>query len=196
VFDGSPADSPLAGMMPKVKDTLPQDVRLVEYRATEEAIGELAAEMERRQSSGGANPPAVFVIVYGLQRYRALRKSEESYSFGSGDEAKKPQPDKQFAELLREGPALGMHVIAWCDTPASVERTLERTSLREFDNRVLFQMSAADSSNLIDSPLANKLGQNRALLYSEEQGITEKFRPYGQPNPAWLERVKVTLAGR
>ena len=51
---------------------------------------------------------------------------------------------------------------------AAVERTLDRASLREFDNRVLFQMSASDSSNLIDSPLANKLGANRALAYSEE----------------------------
>jgi hypothetical protein len=194
VFDGSPADSPLAGVMPTMKRVLPQDVRLVEYRAAEEAMGEIAAEMQRRQSGGGANPPPVFVIIYGLQRYRALRKSEESFSFGSGDEEKKPQADKQFADLLREGPALGMHVLAWCDTPASVERTLERTSLREFDNRVLFQMSAADSSNLIDSPLANKLGQNRALLYSEEQGVTEKFRPYALPARAWLEQVKQALA--
>src|SRR2546430_12485844 len=54
--------------------------------------------------------------------------------------------------------------------------TFDRASMREFDNRVLFQMSAADSSNLIDSPAANKLGTNRALAYSEEQGVMEKFR--------------------
>jgi hypothetical protein len=49
--------------------------------------------------------------------------------------------------------------------------------MREFDNRVLFQMSANDSSNLIDSPAANKLGLEPRPGYSEEQGVMEKFRP-------------------
>jgi hypothetical protein len=55
-------------------------------------------------------------------------------------------------------------------------------------------MSAADSSNLIDSPMANKLGMHRALAYSEEQGIMEKFRPYALPDQAWLDHVKQRLA--
>jgi len=91
---------------------------------------------------------------------------------------------------------VGMHVLAWCDTPAAVERTLDRASLREFDNRVLFQMSASDSSNLIDSPLANKLGQNRALAYSEEHGTIEKFRPYALPEGEWLQRVRERFGSR
>ena len=66
--------------------------------------------------------------------------------------------------------------------------------MREFDNRILFQMSAADSSNLIDSPAANKLGTNRALVYSEEQGTMEKFRPYAVPDDAWLVHVRQKLA--
>jgi hypothetical protein len=199
VLDGTPTDSPLATVMPRVRDALAgkADVQLVEYRATEEAIAELAGELDRRQSSGGANPPPVYLFIYGLQRYRALRKSEDSsFSFGSGDEEKKPQPDKQFNDLLRDGPPVGMHVITWCDTAAALERTLDRQAMREFDNRILFQMSAADSSNLIDSPLGNKLGQNRALLYSEEQGVSEKFRPYALPGDRWLAYVKQQLSTR
>jgi hypothetical protein len=57
-------------------------------------------------------------------------------------------------------------------------------------------MSAADSSNLIDSPAGNKLGFNRALVYSEEQGVMERFRPYALPDAAWLARVKEKLAAR
>ena len=195
VLDGSPADSPLGQVMPRVRDALPNEVKLVEYRATEEAIAELHAEFLHRQSAGGANPPPIYLFVYGLQRYRALRKSEDSgFSFGSsGDEEKKPQPDKQFTDILRDGPPVGIHALAWCDTAAALERTLERSAMREFDNRVLFQMSAADSSNLIDSPLGNKLGQHRALLYSEEQGVSEKFRPYALPSDGWLAYVKEQL---
>jgi ABC-type Zn uptake system ZnuABC Zn-binding protein ZnuA len=68
--------------------------------------------------------------------------------------------------------------------------------MRELDNRILFQMSATDSSNLIDSPAANKLGANRALAYSEEQGSMEKFRPYALPNEKWLAEVKQTLVAK
>jgi hypothetical protein len=89
-----------------------------------------------------------------------------------------------------------MHVVSWVDTPANIDRTLDRTAMREFDYRVLFQMSANDSSNLIDSPAANKLGSNRALVYSEEQGTMEKFRPYALPDREWLERIKRALGSR
>ncbi len=59
--------------------------------------------------------------------------------------------------------------------------------------RVVFQMSSNDSSGLIDSPVAGKLGNNRALLHSEEQGMLEKFRPYRWPSPQWLEAVRQRL---
>jgi DNA segregation ATPase FtsK/SpoIIIE-like protein len=196
ILDGTPADSPMAGMFDRVRASLPQASKQVEYRAVPEAIAELHAELQRRQSGSDAHPPSIYLMIYGLQRYRALRHQEESFSFSSGDEEKPPQTDKQFAELLREGPALGIHVLAWCDTPIAVERTLDRASMREFDHRILFQMSAADSSNLIDSPAAGKLGFYRALSYSEEQGTLEKFRPYALPEKAWLEQVGQRLKSR
>src|SRR5439155_12003612 len=87
VLDGSPADSPLAAVMPKLRDAIGERVRVIEYRGTEEAIAELSDELKRRETEGGANPPAIYLFVYGLQRYRALRKSEDSgFSFGSSDE--------------------------------------------------------------------------------------------------------------
>ena len=107
-----------------------------------------------------------------------------------------PKPDKQFAVLLSEGRAVGLHTVFWSDTPITVERTLDRGAMRQFDHRILFQMSASDSSNLIDSPLANRLGTHRALLYSEEQGTFEKCRPYEVPNEAWLEFLAEHLKKR
>ena len=109
------------------------------------------------------------------------------------DEPKKASPSKQLVDLIREGPNYGIHVIVWCDTLASIERTFERGLMREFDSRVLFQMSANDSSNLIDSPAANKLGFFRALAYSEEQGVMEKFRPYGLPKREWTAKIAEKL---
>ncbi len=196
LMDGTPTDSPLAGTLEGVVAALPQDTRVIDYRAVPEAINELALELGRRQADENATHPSLYVFMFGLQRYRALRKQEESFSFSSSDEEKPPAPDKQFADLLREGPSLGIHVITWADTVASVERTLDRASMREFDNRILFQMSANDSSNLIDSPAANKLGMHRALAFSEERGVIEKFRPYAPPTPQWLQRVHAALSPR
>ena len=197
VLDGTPTDSTLAGTFERLRAALPHETRLVEWRAVADTINELAESVARRQEAEPAGEPSVFVFIYGLQRYRNLRKSDDEYGFSlGGDEPKKASPSKQFADVLREGPAVGIHVITWVDTAASLERTLDRSSIREFDHRVLFQMSASDSSNLIDSPAANKLGFYRALAYSEEQGVMEKFRPYALPSTQWLSHVAAALSAR
>ena len=51
---------------------------------------------------------------------------------------------------------------------------------------MLFAMNANDSSNLIDTPAASKLGPNRALLSRGDLGTLEKFRPYRAPSGDWL----------
>jgi hypothetical protein len=62
---------------------------------------------------------------------------------------------------------VGVHTIVWCDTLTNLNRSLDRRALREFAMRVVLQMSAEDSANLIDTPAASKLGPYRALFYSE-----------------------------
>jgi hypothetical protein len=195
VLDGTPADSVLAGVFEKLRSALPQDTNLVKWRGVAETIDALARQVTARQEGDPAAQPEIFVFIYGLQRYRLLRRSEEDFGFSmSSDEPKKANSSKQFADILRDGPGVGIHVITWVDTMASIERTLDRSSMREFDHRILFQMSAADSSNLIDSPAANKLGFYRALAYSEEQGVMEKFRPYALPSAGWLKTVGGALS--
>lgn len=189
ILDGCAADSALAGTLARVTSALPHTTTMVEWRDVAQTISRLAEEMQRRQEAEQTDAPAIYLLIFGLQRYRMLRRSEDDFSFSMDAEKQGPTPDKQFAELLREGPALGMHTITWVDTLTSLERTLDRQSMHEFDHRVLFQMSASDSSRLIDSPLANKLGFYRALLSSEEQGILEKFRPYALLDDLWLEHV-------
>ncbi len=186
VLDGAPAGSTLSGLFDRMRPQIPQELTVVEWRSIAEVIDALAQDVARRQEAQAADQPEIFLFIYGLQRYRMLRKSDDDFSFsGGGDD--KPSPPKQFAAILRDGPGVGVHVITWIDTSASIERTLDRTAVREFDHRILFQMSAADSSALIDSPAANKLGLYRALAYSEEQGVMEKFRPYGLPSVEWLK---------
>ncbi|HEX4132254.1 MAG TPA: FtsK/SpoIIIE domain-containing protein [Pirellulales bacterium] len=190
-LDGQAPDSDLIGTLPRLARVLPQGLDLGAPRDTGRIIGELATELENRQASAAADAPAVYCFIYDLQRFRDLRKAEDDFSFSKGSD--KPNPAKQLVNILREGPALGIHVIVWADTLNNVQRSFERATLREFELRVLFQMSVADSSTLIDSPAASRLGPNRAFLHSEEQGRLEKFRPYRLPDEAWLARVAEQL---
>jgi DNA segregation ATPase FtsK/SpoIIIE, S-DNA-T family len=195
VFDGTPDDSENAGVFNRLASALPRPIRCAGWREVSSVLQELAEEVDRRQKPGEPQGDDCFLIVNGLQRFRDLRRSEDDFSFSRRTEDR-PDPAKQFATILREGPGLGVHTLVWCDSLNNINRSLERQSLREFEMRVLFQMSAADSSNLIDTPLASKLGFHRAYFHSEDQGRLEKFRPYGVPAPEWLASVKACLAAK
>jgi hypothetical protein len=194
VLDGTPADSPHAGYLARLAGALPHETQVVEWREAAEAIGQLHAELRRRLDSGRSDVPSIFVLINGIQRFRQLRRAEDEFSFSSGED--KPSPGKQLSELLREGPPCGIHLVVWCDTVNALERTFERQALQEFDHRVLFQMSAPDSTSLIDSAAASKLGFQRALLASEEHGTLEKFRPWAVPTETWLAEVLKHLSSR
>jgi hypothetical protein len=193
VFDGSSSDTVEAQWWRQLCDAAPAPVRRVTPRDAATVLEELTAERQRREADRDGDHPPLFVFVYNISRFRDLRKAEDDYSFGgfgSSSEPKPAAPGKLFADLIATGPDVGMHVIVWCDSAGNVERWFSRNTLQELERRIAFQMNAADSSNLIDSPLASRLGVNRALLYREETGTVEKFRPYGPPSPAWLDSLR------
>jgi len=198
VLDFGAVDAPHAGQWHKLADALPCWVKVGQRRQLPEFIAELAAEVQARLDDEQPAAPSRYLFLYGLQRARDLR--QEEMGFGSyrsfGEEPAAPNPAQQFTTILREGPDLGIHTLVWCDTMTNLNRSLERRALREFAMRVAFQMSAEDSANLLDSPLASKLGPYRALFYDEEAGQLEKFRPYGPPSAGWLEWVRAQFASQ
>lgn len=194
LLDGTPVDSPLAGYIGNLADAFPQRVRSGGWRDVPKLIGLVSEEVARRLAEPDAEHPPLFLAIYGIQNLRDLRKAEDDYSFSSRSDEE--TPPKQLANILREGSGVGVHVLAWCDSLNNFHRAFDRGGLREFDQRVLFQMSANDSSNLIDSPLANRLGPYRALLHSEDKGAPEKFRPYGLPSRDELARLAEPLLRR
>lgn len=193
--DGTPADDSaseaFAGLAQELAlGSFSADVRSLAYRDVEGTIVQLAEEVERRMRDGDSDEPSVVLGVFGVQRFRGIRKSDD-FGFSMDDDVGQAmKPDKAFATILREGPAVGVHLVVWADTVATVERTFERQAVREFEQRVLFQMSATDSTSLIDSPAASRLGPNRGLLFVEETGVAEKFRPYAfSADLSWLART-------
>ncbi len=196
LLDGSPVDSALAGQLGRLKDVLPHPVTNVTWRDLGTVYTGLAAELKRRQEATSDDQVPIYILIYDVQRFRDIRKSDDDFGYTRYDDDKPVPPSKLFSDVLRDGPPVGIHTIIWCDSVNNMNRTLDRQGMKEFENRILFQMSANDSSTLIDNPAASKLGENRALYYSEEENRIEKFRPYGVPELEWLEGVKRRFAAR
>ncbi|MEX2092596.1 MAG: FtsK/SpoIIIE domain-containing protein, partial [Pirellulales bacterium] len=192
VLDGSRPDSPFAGAWQRLADALAESVSVAGPRDAARTIAEVAAEVARREAAGEEEAPPWYLVIHDAGRFRDLRRNEDDFGFSS-DRDKPPRPDRQWAEILRNGPAWGVHSLVWCDSYNDVNRLVDRQTLREFELRVLFQMSAADSTILLDTPAASRLRQHRGLLYSDDLGTQEKFRPYGPPTAEWLARVRAAL---
>jgi hypothetical protein len=192
VLDGGATDLPDADAWKRLSAAVSGAIRVAGPLQAAAIVTELAAEVERRQQHLHDPAPPVFLLIFNLGRFRDLRKGDDDFSF-SMDKNKPPSAGKLFGDILRDGPPHGVHTLAWCDTYNNVSRWLSREMLREMEMRVAFQMSATDSSNLVDSPAASRLGEHRALLSLAEQGTLEKFRPYGPPSDEWLAWVRQHL---
>lgn len=149
-----------------------------------ETMAGLAQELKRRQEK--ESDSEIFVFIHDLQNFKKLRQEDEFSFSGSSSEV---TPAATLTELLTNGPALGIHVILACDSYGNVTRFLGRKALADVEMRVAFQMSAADSANLIDAPDAATLGLHRAVLFNEREGSLETFRPYALPGNDWLEEA-------
>ncbi|KAF0245861.1 MAG: DNA segregation ATPase [Planctomycetota bacterium] len=187
VLDGSPPEASDARRLQDLAAALPHEIEMVEYARVPQVMEELDAELKAREESGGSGAPPIYLFVYDLQRFRKLRQGDE-YDMSS-TEGEKPAPDKCLVNVLTEGPSRGIFTIVWCDSLGNLKRTFTMKTLREFGIRLLFQMSGADSSELIDTPAAAKLGLYRGLLFVEEEGTVEKFRPYALPDEARMSEI-------
>jgi hypothetical protein len=184
VLDGTPPGFPQRETLEQIGKALPQGVTTGNNGNVAEIMTSLAEELKQRADSEAG--PEIFVLVQGLQNFKKLRQEDE-FSFSSSEGG--PTPAAIFTSLITEGPARGIHIIAACDTFNNTGRFIGRKTLAEFETRVLFQMSAADSASLVDSPAAATLGLHRAVLFNEREGSLETFRPYAPPEQGWVENV-------
>jgi hypothetical protein len=186
VFASTPPGFPQREFLERIVRTVPHETLSASNSNLTEVMAGLAAELKHRAENESSGPE-IFVLIQGLQNFKKLRQEDEfSFSSSSSDA---PNPAATLLNLITEGPARGIHVIATCDTYNNVSRCLGRKTLSEFEMRVVFQMSASDSASLIDAPAAATLGLNRALFYNDREGSLETFRPYAQPDGGWIEDV-------
>jgi DNA segregation ATPase FtsK/SpoIIIE-like protein len=194
VLDPAPPDR--HGFLARVAGAARQEVQIATPHDLDAVTTGLAEELAARTEPGAADKrPEIFVIVRELQRFRKLRQEDEfKFSMDDDDSTGAPAPSKVFQDLITEGPASGMHLLVSIDTWNNVSRWIQRRALGDFENRVLFQMSANDSANLVDSAVASGLGLHRALLHNDALGTSETFRPYAEPDPDWPQAGVVVSA--
>ena len=191
-LDGEDRDGPFAVFHEQLVTTLPHGTVRHEARGLVALLTELDELLERRQSGADTDLSPVVLSVFALQRLRQLRPDDD---LAFGREGGQP-PAERFAKLLSNGPEYGIHSIVWCDSLASVQRGLGRRALRDFDARILFQMSASDSTELVDDDGASRLGLHTAILSELGEGRRSKFRPFSLPDPQFLAQVGVALRAR
>jgi DNA segregation ATPase FtsK/SpoIIIE, S-DNA-T family len=171
--------------LPNRWNNLECEKSIFDLRSTDECIKQLHELMQQRVAEGNSTFDPVFVNIIQLGRLRSLRRDEE-FSFSPGEAT----ADKMLEEILRDGPSHSIFVLVWAESYSTVNRWLSRTSIREFEVRMLMQMSANDSSNLVDSVAASKLGDHVMLLYDEATGQEQKFRPFSHDSSdaiaAWI----------
>lgn len=159
-----------------------------------DALGSLASVVEARTESRMYEEPSAFLILHGIHRLRELQNAPPSFGSKKGATDQRTVSES-LGSILRDGPYVGVHVIAWCDTAENVRRFLEPGKLRGEFGIVAAGRQPDDmlSRALIGNGKAATPGANRMVL-ANSGGDAEPFvfRPYGLPTTQWLE----VLVGR
>ena len=168
----------------------PCDLRVADIRGVDAMLKELHELLKQRidHPDDEATKVPVLLNLIQLGRLRSLRREDEygMGSFGDGEAT----PDKMLEEILRDGPSHNVHVVLWAENYSTVNRWLSRSAMREIEIRLLMQMGANDSTNLIESVAASRLGENVMLVHDEATGQSQGFRPFEFDTltalPAWI----------
>ncbi len=195
LFEPAIAEEHPDTMLSRLTEFLPHEIEVVSRLGVADAFRDLAAEVQRRLDEQILDAESVFVVIRDLARFREIRRNENDFGFSMSGE-QEATPAQQLVTILKDGPTVGIHAVIWCDSLTNLQRTFERGTLKEFELRVLFQMSGTDSSQLVENPSAGKLGEQRALFVQEETGTLEKFRPYQFPSDEWLTTLSKRLRSR
>ncbi len=193
VLDGDANDAEDGTRWKQIVEQLPHRSVRAGQKEAAATVATIAAEVARRKEETGKDQPPIFVFLSNYSRFRDLRNEQDEFGFGRTDDTRGPQAGAQLADIFKDGPGLNVHSVVWCDTYSNLTRWITQSTLREFEVRVAFQMNSADSSSLIDSPAASRLGGHRALLYLRELGTIEKLRPYAVPSAEWVSKVATTF---
>ena len=106
ILDGALVEDGKDDFWNPLAELLPHDIRVGGPRHAAAFVDEIAHAIKNRGDAD--NAPPIFLIIDNLGRFRDLRKSDDDYSF-SADKNKKSTPARHFVDILKNGPAVGVH---------------------------------------------------------------------------------------
>lgn len=169
--------------------------RLCESADVDLVLEEFWNRMTTREAApDGDDTSQIFLAIRNLGQFRSLRRDDDDFGLGSFGASKEITTATRLSDLIKKGPLVGIHVLIWSDTFSNAMRWLSTSLLREFDSRIAFRLNQTDSASLIDTPAAASLTQGRAILYRDQTGTADRFRPFGWPSEAWLQSVMTDLS--
>ncbi len=190
VADFSSPDSEGRDQIEAIRRSFSATFRIVNLqREVASMLSEIEQEL-RIRSDKPERRESIYLVLRGMHRIKSLRED--------GDDEDGHNAVELFSAILRDGPELGVHVIAWADTWANATRGIGRKRFGEFGLRTGGVMSAEDSMNVFDSPIASRLSKPHRMIFSDEDrpGQFLTFRPYAMPTVPWIEKLAVRLQSR
>jgi DNA segregation ATPase FtsK/SpoIIIE, S-DNA-T family len=140
------------------------------------ALAALTAEITQRQSLNDSKGQPRVLVIAGMDRARDFDPNDFT------DQA----PTPILGQILRDGPEVGVFVVAWFDRPAAVAKRLDRQQRKEFGQCLLTQANRDDSAELIDSDSATSLKPGQGVLADLDRGTEHKIRTFATPTASWL----------
>lgn len=145
-------------------------------RELPETLDRMRNVVVNRLARARGDDPAVLLVLNGLDVAHDLAIAGTPNGGRLG----------RLEQIVREGPAVGVHTLLWGTSVATLDHHLTRDTWRGFGLRLVGPLDGTTSQAAIDSPAAASLRPNQTLLYDEFASRLVRARPYAMPDPAWL----------
>ena len=190
VIDLSPSILISFNVTPVFQEVMPHEFQIARQALmATEFIKDLSAELNRRREEAqqGFTPEqTIFLLVFSIENFTSMRGSTKF---------DKTEARKQLEEILKEGPALGIHTVVATQTLARGEIL----DANEFTFRVCFSVGENDSRSLLDTDTATKLRRSDRGIYRRHNwqiGRVDKFKPYLPTKEQDIREVAKRLVNR
>jgi hypothetical protein len=155
-------------------------LRVHRRRGLAAVLREARDQVKERIAVDDMSAPARVLLLYGVHRARDL---------DTGGMDGDPELADALEEIVRDGPEVGVHVWAWCETVGGLGRRLPGSVIREFAWRVAGRQSPDDSQRMLGGEEAGDLRVRQVLLANDDRGLTRRCSTYTVPTDAWLAKV-------
>jgi hypothetical protein len=142
-----------------------------------EVCDEVLAYGHSGRSDTSRRDGVTLLVLLGVHKLLDLKLESSALPPRAGTELK---PGLDFADLLHTGPEMGVHVLAWASGFGNLVRNIDpgRKLLRDFNHRVIFQVSEEDSLAVLGNRQGSQLGELAGLHFDAVENQLKRFRPF------------------